>query len=127
MKISPQLNPPSLRGSVGSRPLFGAGLALLIGAIALTAAADPAAHWTASCAACHGADGAGHTRAGRMVKVSDLSSAAVQKAFTDEAAFNAIKNGLQTSDGVTQMRPFKDKFSDEDIHALVAYVRTLAK
>jgi cytochrome c553 len=101
--------------------------ALVVGSIALTASADPAANWTASCSACHGADGAGHTRAGRMVKVRDLSSAEVQKGFTDAAAFDAVKNGLQTSDGVTQMRPFKDKFSDADIKALVAYVRTLAK
>jgi cytochrome c553 len=88
--------------------------------------ADAAANWTADCAACHGSDGAGHTKVGRMVKVTDLTDAAIQKSFSDEVAFADIKGGL-TKDGVIQMKPFKDKLSDAEIKALVAYVRTLAK
>lgn len=84
-------------------------------------------NWTQDCAACHGHDGAGHTKAGRQVKVGDLTNSEYQKSFTDEAAFNDVKNGLQTKDGVTKMKPFKDKLSDDEIKALIAYVRTLAK
>ena len=88
--------------------------------------ADAAASWTADCAACHGSDGAGHTKVGRMVKVTDLTDAATQKSFSDDVAFNDIKGGL-TKDGVVKMKPFGDKLSDAEIKALVAYVRTLAK
>lgn len=89
-------------------------------------AADPAGQWTQNCASCHGKDGAGHTRAGHLLGVKDLTSPDYQKSFTDDAAFNDVKNGL-TKDGKTKMKPFADKLSDEDIKGLVAYVRTLAR
>lgn len=90
-------------------------------------AADAPDTWTKNCAACHGADGAGHTRAGKMVGAKDLTDAAYQKAFSDDQAFKAIKDGYKDDAGKDKMKPFSAKLSDDEIKALVAYVRTLAK
>jgi len=89
--------------------------------------ADAAASYAKYCASCHGKDGAGHTKAGRLVKVKDLSDAAYQKTFSDDTAFKDLKDGLTDSDGKVRMKPLGDKLPDDDIKALVAYVRTLAK
>ena len=89
--------------------------------------ADAGASYAKYCASCHGKDGAGHTKAGRLVKVKDLSDAAYQKTFSDETAFKDLKDGLTDSDGKVRMKPLKDKLSDDEIKAVVAYVRTLAK
>jgi cytochrome c553 len=100
----------------------------LFAAVALAAsAAEPADNWSALCAACHGKDGTGNTRAGKKLGVKDLTAADTQKAFTDAEAFAALKNGLTASDGTQKMKPFADKVSDDEIKALVGYVRSLAK
>jgi mono/diheme cytochrome c family protein len=103
-----------------------------IGSSALVAApvmfgADASANYTQYCASCHGKDGAGHTKAGRLLKVRDLTDAQVQKSFTDEVAIKDLTGGLLDKDGNVQMKPMKDKISDDEIKALVAYVRTLVK
>jgi hypothetical protein len=46
--------------------------------------------------------------------------------FTDAEAAAAIKDGV-TKDGMTRMIAFGGKLTDEEIKALVAYVRTLKK
>src|SRR5271165_423036 len=89
--------------------------------------ADAGDNYAKYCASCHGKDGAGHTKAGRLLKVKDLTDAAYQKTFTDETAFKDLKEGSQDKDGNVQMKPVKDKLSDDEIKALVAYVRTLVK
>ena len=90
-------------------------------------AAEAADNWGHNCAACHGKDGAGHTKAGKKLGVKDLTDSGTQKAFSDDVAFNDIKTGKKDKDGNDQMKPFADKLSDGDIKALVAYVRTLQK
>jgi cytochrome c553 len=95
---------------------------------ASAARADTAENWTHLCASCHGKDGAGHTKPGKKKGVKDLTSADYQKKFTDDDAFNSLKKGLKSDDGATvKMNPFADKLSDDEIKALVSYVRTLAK
>ena len=89
--------------------------------------ADAGENWTKNCAACHGPDGAGHTKAGRMAQVKDMTDAAYQKGFTDEQAAKQIKGGLTDKTGKERMKAFGDKFSDAEIKELVAYVRTLQK
>jgi len=89
--------------------------------------AEAAANWTANCAACHGTDGAGHTRAGKKLGVKDLTDAQNQKSFTDDQAFKDVKDGSKDKDGRVLMRPFGDKLSDDEIKALIAYVRSLQK
>lgn len=90
-------------------------------------AADVSENWAKNCASCHGKDGAGKTKAGKLVGVQDLTDAAVQKAFTDEKAIADIKGGLKDKSGKDLMKPFGEKLSDDEIKALVAYVRTLQK
>jgi cytochrome c1 len=41
----------------------------------------------------------------------------------DDAAFKAIKEGVKADDGKTLMKP-AEGLSDDDIKALVAYMRT---
>jgi mono/diheme cytochrome c family protein len=94
---------------------------------AAASAAETGENWTKNCASCHGKDGAGHTKAGRKLDVKDLTSATVQKGFTDDEAFTALKDGMKDKDGAEKMKPFADKLSDDEIKALLAYVRTLAK
>jgi cytochrome c553 len=101
-------------------------LAIMLGfAAALNAsAADAKANWDSLCAKCHGADGKGQTKIGAKLGVKDFTDAKVQAALKDDAAFKAIKEGLQSDDGKTLMKP-ADTLSDDEIKALVAYVRSL--
>ena len=96
-------------------------------AAALTAsAADGKANWDSLCAKCHGADGKGQTKMGQKLGVKDLTDAKVQAELKDDAAFKGIKEGLKDADGKTLMKPF-DTLSDDEVKALVAYVRGLKK
>jgi cytochrome c6 len=106
-------------------PLSLAAAVMLLGSVAHSA--EIPENWTKNCAACHGPDGAGHTKAGRMAQVKDMTSQEYQKGFTDEQAAKQIKDGLKDSSGKERMRAFGDKLSDDDIKALVAYVRSLSK
>jgi mono/diheme cytochrome c family protein len=63
---------------------------------------------------------------GKALGAKDLTSAQIQSSFTDAEAGAAIKEGV-TKDGVTRMIPFGSKLTDDEIKALVAYVRTLKK
>jgi mono/diheme cytochrome c family protein len=106
-------------------------LASVSAALALAAcaasAAEPAANWGTLCASCHGKDGAGHTKAGKKLGVKDLTDAAYQKTFTDDEISAGLKNGLKSSDGTEKMKPFAEKISDDEIKALVPYVRAMVK
>jgi mono/diheme cytochrome c family protein len=99
-----------------------------LGAIALTstARADGASTYADNCAKCHGADGKGDTKMGQKLGVKDFTDAKVQADMKDDTAFKAIKEGLKSPEDKTLMKPF-DALSDEDIKAVVAYVRTLKK
>jgi cytochrome c6 len=81
-------------------------------------AADPAALWSQHCAACHGKDGSGNTMMGKKLAVKDYTKG---QSFSDAEATNVVKNGKG------KMKGFKDKLSEADIKALVAYVRSLKK
>ena len=94
-------------------------LALLISASAF-AASDGAAIYKAKCASCHGPDGSGQTAIGKKMSLRDLGSADVQKQSDAELY-------AWTADGKGKMPAYKAKLSEEDINALVAFTRTLAK
>ncbi len=101
-------------------------LAVAIGVVAAISArgADAKDNWTKLCAKCHGAEGKGDTKIGARLGIKDFSDPKVQASFKDDDAFKDLKNGLQNEDGRTLMKPF-DTLSDDEIKALVAYVRTL--
>jgi mono/diheme cytochrome c family protein len=88
-------------------------------------AADAKENWDNLCAKCHGADGKGQTKIGQKLGVKDFTDAKVQADLKDDAATKAIKEGLKNDDGSkTLMKPF-DTLTDDEIKALVAYVRGL--
>jgi mono/diheme cytochrome c family protein len=99
---------------------------LLLGATSAFSA-EAKDNWTKNCASCHGPDGAGHTKAGRMAQVKNLTDPAYQATFTDEQAAKQIKEGLKDPTGKEKMKAFGDVFSDSDIKALVDYVRSFRK
>jgi mono/diheme cytochrome c family protein len=99
----------------------------LFAASALSArAADAKANWDANCAQCHGKSGNADTKMGKTLNAKDLTDAKVQAGFSDAKATQSIKEGVKDG-GKTTMKAFGGKLTDDEIKALVAYVRTLKK
>jgi mono/diheme cytochrome c family protein len=92
--------------------------ALIIALSGAAFGADGAALWGQHCASCHGKDGSGSTAMGKKLGVKDYTK---EQSFSDAEATNVIKNGKG------KMKAYKDKLSDADVKALVAYVRSLKK
>jgi cytochrome c553 len=104
-------------------------LLLLAGVVATAgslAAADAKENWEKHCTKCHGSDGKGDTKMGKKVGVKDYTDAKVQAAMKDEEMFKATKEGVKDGDK-TKMKAFKADLSDDEIKALVAYVRKFKK
>lgn len=83
---------------------------------------DAAKIFKSKCATCHGANGNGDTTMGKKLKARDLRSAEVQKQ-SDQELYDWVANGKEK----TKMPAYKAKMSKEDIEALVALMRDLAK
>lgn len=96
------------------------GTCLFVGARAYAAGSDSAGLFKANCAICHGTDGSGNSPMGKMMKVPDLKSKAVQD-LSDAELTATITNGK------SKMPPFKGKLSAAQIHSLVGFIRMLAK
>jgi cytochrome c553 len=103
-------------------------LAMLVAAAGLISARadDAKSNWDKSCAKCHGPDGTGDTKMGKKLGIKDYSDAKVQAAFTDEEAVKTIKEGKKDSDDKILMKP-AEGLSDDEVKALVAYVRAFKK
>ena len=101
-------------------------LFIAIAGLVSTYGADAKANWDKHCTKCHGADGKGQTTMGKKLKVMDYTDAAVQAKFTDEEAFKITKEGKKDGDK-TLMKGFAADLSDDEIKALVAYVRKFKK
>jgi len=97
----------------------------LLAALVSAPAADVKAIWDKSCAKCHGADGKGETKAGKKAEVKDMTDAKWQASFTDDKAFQSIKDGIKDGDKI-RMKP-AEGLSDDEIKGLVAYVRAFKK
>lgn len=99
----------------------------MLAAVAWTAnGTDAKALYEKECAKCHGSDGKGDTKMGKKLGAKDYTDPKVQDALTDDAAFKAIKEGLKDKDGKTLMKP-AEGMSDDDIKALVKYMRSFKK
>jgi len=79
--------------------------------------AASSATFRAKCAMCHGPDGSG-SEVGKSMNVPDLRSAVVQK-LPDAELAQVIANGKGG------MPSFKNSLSEQQIHALVAHIRSL--
>jgi cytochrome c553 len=91
-----------------------------------TQAEDAKANYEKQCAKCHGPDGKGDTKMGKKLAVKDYSDAKVQGAMKDDAAFKSLKEGMKDKEGKVLMKPVEG-MSDDDIKALVKYMRTFKK
>lgn len=82
--------------------------------------------WKEECGSCHGPDGKGRTRAGRQARVKDFTDAAYQDSFTDEEAIQVIKTAKKDGKELRNKNPYADKLTEQEIRALVEYVRQFA-
>jgi mono/diheme cytochrome c family protein len=90
-------------------------------------AADGAALWDKNCASCHGKDGKGDTKAGKLTNVRDLTSADVRATLNRDMAVKTVREGVVDKDtGKTRMKGYADKFSADEIEAIVTHVIDLA-
>jgi len=94
-------------------------------AVATVSAEDAKALYTSNCQKCHGDDGKGQTKMGQKLGAKDYSDAKVQDALKDDVAIKSIKEGLKKGD-TTLMKP-SEGLTDDQIKALVAYMRTFKK
>src|SRR6059058_2345270 len=101
-------------------------ISILIAAPLSARAADAKTNWANNCVQCHGAAGKGDTKMGKMLNAADLTDPKKQSSFTDAQAAAAIKDGIKQN-GKTTMKAFGGKLTDDEIKALVAYVRSLKK
>ncbi len=92
-------------------------LGLIAGMAMPALAADGAAIYKAKCAMCHGPDG---SKANAAMGIKPLSGPEVQA--QSDAQLTEV-----TSKGKGKMPAYAGKLSDEEIKAVVAYIRTLKK
>jgi len=82
--------------------------------------------YLSNCASCHGANGHGSWRATVfLIRAGDLTDRKVMAQISDDYLFGLIKNGGATI-GKPGMPAFGYHLTDNEIRALVAYVRTLS-
>ena len=102
------------------------GVALLVAGAVSVRAADAKATWEKDCTKCHGPDGKGKTKMGEKLQIKDYSDPKVQAALKDDAMVKAIKDGVKEGDK-TKMKAFGDALSDDEIKALVKFIRDFKK
>ena len=94
-----------------------------------------ASSYTDTCAKCHGPAGKGDgpkaaelkDKEGKPVAIGDLSDCAKMAKVTDGDMFKELKEGGVSMGKSKFMTPYGDAMEDDEIKALVAYVRTLCK
>ena len=104
-------------------PLPALGVMVLVaGAVTGPALANDEAKqlWAQNCAKCHGETGKGDTKAGKMLKVEDLTDPAVRANFDRAKMIKSTKEGVP-KEGSTRlvMKGFADKLTDAQIESLV--------
>ena len=90
-------------------------------------AADVTENWTKNCVSCHGKDGKGDTKAGRTAGVKDFTDPKYQETLKDDKMAKQIKEGMKDDKGKELMKAFGDKVNDEEIKALIEYVKKFKK
>ena len=100
-------------------------VALLLARGVSVRAVDAKETYDHHCAMCHGEDGAGNTKMGQRSGVKDWTDAKIQDGLKDADMIKAIKEGV-VADGKTKMKAFSE-LSDDEVNALVAYVRAFKK
>ena len=101
-------------------PLFAAaamGSLMVVCSLAADEKPDGAAVYKAKCSMCHGAEGKGFS----AIKTPDFTDPKVQASLKDKEISDTIKNGKKG----TAMVAFGDKLKEDEIDALVKYIRSL--
>ena len=101
--------------------VFATALAAILAAPPVSAAAARSENYETYCSVCHGDDGTGQTEQGKKKGARDLTSARWQDKVDDARLTRSITKGHE------KMPSFEKKLSADEIKALVAEVRTLAK
>lgn len=89
-------------------------------------AAEAQQNYEKHCMKCHGKDGKGATKMGRQNGAKDYTDPKVQAEMKDEDAIKAIRGGMKEN-GKEKMKPYGGELSDEEIRALVTYMRAFKK
>jgi mono/diheme cytochrome c family protein len=105
-----------------TRIALGAGIIAVAGMLSLPAKSDDkaAATYKQKCAACHGPDGKAETPAAKAMKVRSFADPATVK-MSDAELADVIEKGKG------KMPKYGASLKPDEIKAMVAYIRTLAK
>jgi mono/diheme cytochrome c family protein len=95
--------------------------AAVLAAPPLVVADERSENFQMFCSVCHGDNGKGQTEEGRKKKARDLTNAKWQDTIDDARIVRSITKGHE------KMPSFEKKLSADEIKALVAEVRSLAK
>jgi mono/diheme cytochrome c family protein len=99
------------------------GFGVVLATTGIAQAADGAALWDKHCASCHGKDGKGDTKAGKLTKVRDLTAADLRSTLTRDHVRQATEQGVvDKASGKTRMKGYKDKLSSDELDALTSHV-----
>lgn len=101
-------------------------IAIIAASVVSASAADGKENYDKNCSSCHGKDGKGETKMGKKEGVKDYTDAKSWEGLDDAKAFKSVKEGMTEGDK-TKMKPFAEKLSDDDIKAVIAYMRTFKK
>jgi mono/diheme cytochrome c family protein len=96
-------------------------VAALLAAPSLAVADGRSENFQTYCSVCHGDDGKGQTEEGKKKGARDLTNARWQDKVDDGRLVRSVTKGHD------KMPSFEKKLSPDEIKALVAEVRTLAK
>ena len=100
-------------------------VAVFAASLLTVTAADVKETWEKNCTKCHGPDGKGDTKMGKKLDIKDLTDAKLQASVKDEEMLKAIKEGVKDGDKIRMKAA--EGLNEEDMKALVGYVRTLKK
>ena len=102
-------------------------LALVLAGAVSARAAEAKELWTKNCAKCHGEDGKGKTKMGEKLGVKDYTDAKVQESLKEDEMAKAIKEGVKEKDSDKMKMKASPDLTDDEVKALVAYVRSFKK
>lgn len=110
-------------------------VALLVAALCslsfpvIAASASPAvvASYAKNCASCHGKDGKGMTTMGKKLGAKDYTDPKVVAEIKDDVALKNLKEGVKDKAGKEIKKPFTGKLSEDEMKALLEYIKTFAK
>jgi mono/diheme cytochrome c family protein len=110
----------------GRATVLGACGLLLGGPWSSASAEDGKQAYEANCVSCHGAAGKGDGPAGQFMNPKPKEFAAVLKDASDADLAKIVREGGQATGKSALMPAYKGKLSDEQVEAVVKYVRSLA-